>query len=108
MCLYSVASILTIPVAVLVDWWLKNFILSWKALVGVGAILIGFVGLVVSEVRETKKKADKQKEKETEKLIPDESIDSSEEKLGAETEKERLISDKLKDKPGEKPRLRIN
>ncbi len=50
----SVASILTIPVAVLLDWWLRDFILSWQALVGVSAVLLGFAGLTVSEIRETK------------------------------------------------------
>ncbi len=48
------ASILTIPVAVLLDWWLRDFILSWQALVGVSAVLLGFAGLTVSEIRETK------------------------------------------------------
>ena len=64
---FSVASILTIPVAVLLDWWLKDFILSWQALVGVGTILAGFVGLVASEIWETRKKAKQSGEESEEK-----------------------------------------
>ena len=64
---FSVASILTIPVAVLLEWWLKDFILSWQALVGVGTILAGFVGLVTSEIWETRKKAKQSAEESEEK-----------------------------------------
>ena len=53
--------------AVLLDWWLKDFILSWQALVGVGTILTGFVGLVASEIWETRKKAKQSGEESEEK-----------------------------------------
>ena len=47
-----VASILTIPGAVILDWLLKNYLMSWQALVGVGTIILGFIGLTVSELME--------------------------------------------------------
>lgn len=67
-----VGSVLTVPVSVLLDWLLKHRLLSWQSFLGVGVILIGFFGLVVSEYWETRKK-----ESETAKEPEDEKIQQS-------------------------------
>jgi len=78
-CVVSrVASILTIPGAVILDYLLQDYVMSWKALVGMGTILVGFIGLTVSELMEVKMKiTEQEKDGETERLLPDnESQDS--------------------------------
>ena len=47
---------LAIPASVIVDWLFKGYILPWHSFVGVGMILIGFFGLVVSQIWEMRKK----------------------------------------------------
>ena len=48
--IYSIGTILVIPVAVLVDWIFQGFLLSPLAALGVVLIICGFTGFVVSEV----------------------------------------------------------
>ena len=47
---------LAIPLSVLVDWLFKGYVLPWHSFVGVGMILIGFFGLVMSQFWEMRKK----------------------------------------------------
>ena len=48
----SVGSVLVIPVSVLVDWLVHDYILDWEAILGTVGILCGFFLLVFSETWE--------------------------------------------------------
>ena len=45
--------------------------MSWQALVGVGTIILGFIGLTVSELIEARMKIKLESGDETESLLPD-------------------------------------
>ena len=53
---------LTIPASVLMDWILKGFILSWQSFLGVAIIIIGFLGMVISDFWELRMKEVKEVE----------------------------------------------
>ena len=53
---YRVGNVLTIPASVLTDWILKGFILSWQSFLGVAIIIVGFLGMVVSDFWELRMK----------------------------------------------------
>ena len=72
---FRVGSVLTIPASILMDWILKGFILSWQSFLGVAIIIIGFFGLVISEVWKLRKK----------KVEEEEEIDEEEEETDERT-----------------------
>ena len=46
---------LVTPCSVLVDWLVHNFLLTWPAFFGMGLILVGFGGFVVSQYIQSKR-----------------------------------------------------
>ena len=45
----TVGTVLAVPSSVLVDWIVHGYVLPWPAFVGIGVILVSFVGFTVSE-----------------------------------------------------------
>ncbi len=46
---FSVGTVLTLPMTVLLDWILKDHVMAWQAFIGVGVIVMGFFLLIFSE-----------------------------------------------------------
>ena len=62
--LCRVGSVLTLPMTVFLDWILKHEVMTWQSFIGVGAIVVGFFLLIVSEYWQMRQRGQEVKESE--------------------------------------------